>query len=197
MSFYGPPHSLHYGVPTTIPTATELGTRALLPPLMGNQAKKGNPMADFKSLLNKRIDEAERPPLLPAGVYEGIVRGHKFTETRFDPPTPIVQFAVELSGPSEDIDPEDLMDNGKEIKVQGRRFFPEFSLQEDDLWKLRAFLESCGIEVEGRSFGEAIPDTNNVPVLQTVTVTTGKAGSKNEGLQFNNPGRVTGTENVE
>jgi hypothetical protein len=54
-------------------------------------------MADFKSLLSKRVDDAERPATLPAGTYEGWYQrqiesnkqtGRRSSRQRSPPPQP-------------------------------------------------------------------------------------------------------------
>lgn len=149
--------------------------------------------ANFNHLLNKKMDEVERPALLPVGTYEGVIKGSEFGEARNEDKSPICTFQIQITGTTEDIDPEDLVDSkGKPIDPAGRRFRRDFFLTEDSLWKLKEFLESCGISTDGRSFGEAIPEAKNAPVLVTLNTAESKGGDT-----FNNIQRLTGTANVD
>lgn len=154
--------------------------------------------ADFKQLLNKKVDDAKRPPLLPAGDYEGVVKAWKAAEIDYkqgDGPQPVVEFNCQITAPGEGVDQEDLRDSeGKPFDPAGRRFQVQFSLKAEEDYRLSEFLQSCGIETEGRSFGESLPDTTNAPIFMTITHTQGKAGSANAGETFANCRKIVGQE---
>lgn len=152
--------------------------------------------ADFKSLLNKKVEDVKKPPVLHPGVYEGVVKGHKFEEREYSKgnPTAVCSFNLQLTGATEDIDPEDLLDSeGKPIDVSKYRQRYDYSIEESEVWKLKEFLTSCGIEFSGRSLGECIPDTTNAPVLITIIH---KPNNTPGGDPYVNVGRITGTANV-
>lgn len=152
--------------------------------------------ADFKGLLSKKVDDAKRPPLLPAGDYPGVVKGWKPDEVDYkqgDGPVPVVNFNVAITGIGEGMDPEDFKDaEGKEFSPDGRRFTVAFSLKSEEDYRLSEFLQSCGIETEGRSFGETLPDTANAPIFITVIHKQGKPGSANAGETFANVQKIVG-----
>lgn len=154
--------------------------------------------ADFKQLLNKKVDDAKRPPLLPAGDYEGRVVDWKVNERDYkqgDGPVPVVTFNCQITAAGEGVDVEDLKDaEGKPFDPAGRRFPVDYSLKPDEDYRLSEFLTSCGIETEGRSFGESLPDTRNAPIFMTVVHTQGKAGTANAGETFANCRKIVGQE---
>lgn len=154
--------------------------------------------ADFKQLLSKKVDEAKRPPLLPAGDYEGVVKEWKVTEVDYkqgDGPQAVVVFNCQITAPGEGVDIEDLKDEeGKPFDPAGRRFQVNFSLKADEDYRLSEFLQSCGIDTEGRSFGETLPDTRSAPIFMTVTHSQGKAGTPTAGETFANCRKIVGQE---
>lgn len=117
-------------------------------------------MVDFKALLSKPAADVKRPPALPPGTYPGIIANYKFDESR-EKKTPFVRFGLKITGPGEDVDADALqgIDLGK--REQRRDFF----LTEDAQWRLTEFMTSCGIDLSGKSIGEAIPELVNCPVL--------------------------------
>ena len=156
-------------------------------------------MADFKSLLSKRVDDAERPDILPAGNYEGVVTDYIPKESNTAEKTPQVQINVRLTSASDDIDPEDLINpKGKEIKVADRRLRHDFWLDEENQWKLSEFIRSCGVETAGRSFGETLPELKNAPVFVLVVQTPDKQKRNEDGspIIYNNIARLTGQAGV-
>jgi hypothetical protein len=156
-------------------------------------------MPDFKSLLSRKVDDAERPDTLPAGNYEGVVVDYQPIESNTAEKTPQVRVNVRLTNASEDIDPEDLINpKGKQIKVADRRMRHDFWLDEENQWKLSEFIRSCGVETAGRSFGETLPEVKNALVFVQVTQTPDKVKRNEDGspIIYNNVARLTGQAGV-
>lgn len=122
------------------------------------------PTVDFRDLLSKRMDTAVPPPPLPAGTYLGTVASHEY-QTSSKKKTPFVRFHLGVSGAGEDVDPESLQG----IDLAGKQLRMDFYLTDDARYRLRDFLESCGISVEGKTDGECIPQANGQAVQMTVT----------------------------
>lgn len=138
---------------------------------------------DFKSLLNRPIDEVTRPPALPAGTYYGIIKSHKFGESRFaDQETqqkdPVVLVMVSINEVGEDVDAEE----AKAAGAIGKLMSKEFSLVPEKQWPLKMFLEGIGIDTEGKTFDVAIPEMNNAQVMFEVT---SRENKKEPGQFFN------------
>jgi hypothetical protein len=152
-------------------------------------------MADFKSLLSKRVDDAERPDVLPAGTYEGVVVDYQPVESNTADRTPQVRVNVRLTAASDGVEAEDLVNaKGKPIRVADRRMRHDFWLDEENQWKLSEFIRSCGVETAGRSFGETLPEVKNAPVFVQVTQTPDKQKRNEDGspIIYNNIARLTG-----
>lgn len=152
---------------------------------------------DFTSLLSRKVDEAKRPPVLPPGTYEGTVVNYQPDEAQLKDGTrvPIVRFNLKLTAPTEDIDPEDLVDrDGKPIEVAGKRIRHDFWLDGQQDFRLSEFISSCGVETEGRSYGETLPECANAPVLVTVTQTQARDKVDKDGNpeMYNNASRLIG-----
>ena len=148
-------------------------------------------MPDFKELLNKKVDEQKRPPILPAGTYEGVVRDYVLGEARNEDKTPLITFNVQITGPTDDIDQEDLVDeDGNPVDPNGRRFRQDFFLTDAALYRLTEFIQSCGVDTSGKGFNEVLPDTKGAQVLVTLMQGTTKAGDPFNGVQ-----KLVGTAN--
>lgn len=118
---------------------------------------------EMMDLLRKPMNEIERPKLLPAGTYYGIIKSHELGKST-QKKTPFVRFHVALTGAGEDVDQELLEGIELAKKILRRDFF----LTEDALFRVKDFLASLGIEVEGRSLGECIPEAIGQSVMLTV-----------------------------
>lgn len=120
---------------------------------------------DFSTLLSKPADEVKRPPALPAGSYFGVIEKHAFDESR-EKKTPYVSYTVKLTGEyGDDVDAEGV----EGIDIAKRTMRKDFYLTEDALWRLKEFIESCGVPSVGRSLGEIIPEVVNCRVLCEVS----------------------------
>jgi hypothetical protein len=140
---------------------------------------------DFKSLLSKKVDDAERPKILPAGTWEGFVKAFEYSESQ-EKKTPMLNLQLGISSPGEDITSEEL--EGIDYAKRTLRF--TFYLTPDADWRLKDFLKSCGIETTGKSFGETVPDAVNAPVLMSVVQTPSRT---QEGEFYNNVQKIVGT----
>lgn len=110
---------------------------------------------NFEALLSQNTDEVEKPKPLPAGTYQMAVKEHAF-DTSSKKGTPYVRFQLTPVAPGEDVDQELLAQvnnwNQRSMKV-------DFYLTQDAVWRLKDFLEACGINTSGRTFAELIPET--------------------------------------
>ncbi len=108
---------------------------------------------DFKSLLEKRTDEVERPKPLPAGHYFAVVTGTENGNSK-EKGTPYVRFAFKIISPGDDVAQEGL----EGVKVEGRELRTDYYLTNDALFRLKDFFEACGLSLAGRTMGELIPE---------------------------------------
>lgn len=130
-------------------------------------------MVDFSKLLSKPIDDVSKPKPLPRGTYTGQVSGFEYAESK-EKKTPFVRYTLKVHAPGEDVDTDDL----EGITVAGKTLRKDFYLTDDSQWRVKEFLESCGIATSGRSLGETIPDAVNVQVMIEVTQRPGQDPSE-------------------
>jgi len=130
-------------------------------------------MADFKSLLSKPMDEIERPKPLPAGTYVGRIVKYDFAESQ-EKKTPYLRYTVQPEEVGDDVSPEDLAG----VDMTKKQLRKDFYLTNDAMYRLKEFLESCGIDVTGRSLGEAIPESRNARVLMGVVQRPSQDGTE-------------------
>lgn len=128
-------------------------------------------MPDFTELLRKPAGEAKEPPVLPQALYPGIISSHEFGDQNQNK-TPYVRYHLKCTGWPEDVEALEGVDLSK------RNFRKDFYLTEDSLWRLDEFLRSVGIELEGRSYEETIPEaigkSVNIEVVQSLSQRTNK-----------------------
>ena len=111
--------------------------------------------ANFADLLNVQADTIEKPKPLPMGTFGFVIADHEFGESA-QKKTPYVQFNVSPRVAGEDVD-EELLAEVKDW--QGKKMRATFYLTEDSIFRLKEFLEHCGIDIEGRTLAEGIPET--------------------------------------
>jgi hypothetical protein len=111
--------------------------------------------ADFASLLGQSADEIEKPKPLPMGTFTFQVGEHRFDESA-KKKTPFVEFKVTPKVAQEDVD-EDLLAEVKNWQEREMRL--TYYLTDDAIWRLKDFLEHCGISTAGRTLGECVPET--------------------------------------
>jgi len=117
---------------------------------------------NFSHLLRKPVSDAKKPPVLPEGTYYGQITKHDLGESA-QKKTPFLQWSGTYTHAEDSVDLRD--EAGEPIVLEGKRFQFSHYLTEDSLYRLREFLESCGLETEGRSFEELIPQAIGKSVM--------------------------------
>lgn len=116
---------------------------------------------NFKDLLRKPLDDIERPKPIPSGTWRGIVKNWEPFESS-QQKTPGLRFFIQPTGPGDDLDPAELV-NVDLTKLRQMRI--DFWLTDDSIYRLKDFMESCGVATTGRLLAEALPDLANAEVL--------------------------------
>ena len=112
-------------------------------------------MVDFAALLNKRTEEAVRPPPLPGGDYLLHVIKYSFDESDRKK-TPYCEFEIGVLAPGADIDPAGLQG----IDLNKKHLRLTFYLTDDAFWRFRRFIEeTLLINGTGRTFNQCLPET--------------------------------------
>lgn len=123
-------------------------------------------MASFADILNKKVDEVERPKPLPAGTYLGIVEGLPDIGTIGQNNTPKADIKIKLLQAEDDVDQDALKELGDRfpgISLRHRLF-----LTEDSAWRVKQFLEDhLGLDGTGKTLGELFNEAagNQVKVV--------------------------------
>lgn len=133
---------------------------------------------NFKDLLQKPMDEIERPKPIPAGNYALRTGNYEFGESA-QKKTPYVRYALNIVGPGPDIDPSDL--EGVDLRKKKLRF--DFYITPDSEYRIKNFAKTCGINTSGRSLGDILPELRNQDVTGRVSM---EPSEKEQGVFFNN-----------
>lgn len=133
-------------------------------------------MPDFSQLLRKPAGEAKRPPPLPPGDYYGIVKGYEVGDNNRNK-TPYVRFQVGLQDwPDSSADEwthaeaDGAVQNVTkgDVDLSKRQMRKDFFLTDDALWRLDEFIRTCGVNHQGRSYEEVLPELVGQPVTVEV-----------------------------
>lgn len=112
-------------------------------------------MTDFTALLEKPMDEIEKPKPLPVGSYLATIGQHKFDKAKNEKQTPFVSFPLMLNEPLPDVDADALAASlGKKQLTEVQMKVDQY-LTDDAVWRLKEMLENAGVE-SGLPLGEAI-----------------------------------------
>lgn len=132
-------------------------------------------MPDFSSLLRKPMAEAKRPPALPVGDYQGVIKSYELGDNNRQK-TPYVRFHVGLMGWPDSV-AEDERTGVDLSKKQLRR---DFYLTPDADWRLAEFLKSCGVAEQSFETGvpEAVGAQVTVEVQQYMNQTNSEIGNQ-------------------
>lgn len=120
-------------------------------------------MVDFSQLLRKPAGMGKPPKALPLGDYPGVVRNWEVGDSNRNR-TPYVRLQLVLTGWPDEVSPEDRGD----IDVSRRALRKDFYLTEESTWRLDKFIRSCGIESDGQTYEEVVPQLIGQPVLVQV-----------------------------
>lgn len=128
-------------------------------------AKPATKQQTFASILDKPASEIERPKPLPQGSYTAVVAGMPRFDKSTKKQTDFVEFTLNLLAAGEDVDAEELVAAGG---VEGKSRKATFYLTEQSGYRLKEFLEHCGVLEEGGTMRKAIDSTPNCQVGITI-----------------------------
>ena len=145
-------------------------------------------MPDFSTILSKPVTSAERPKPKAPGGYFGVVAKYELGESS-QKKTPYVRYHLNQVSPGPEVDQEMNTQNGIDLSKYTPYF--DYYLTDSAIFRLREFLESCGIPVDGRTFNETIPEAVGKPVLFEVENQTSNRPGK-EAEVFSSIADMTG-----
>lgn len=142
---------------------------------------------DFSKYLSIKGNEVEKPKPIPIGTYYGFIRSFKGEERQYNKDdkndkTPVISFTIHKFTASDDVDQTEL---GEFKGLENRVLTRDFSLREDQIYRLDEFLTSLGISGDDRTFGDRLNDTVNQPVMVAInqrqfTTRSGETGIAND-----------------
>lgn len=133
----------------------------------------------LQSILDRPASEIARPKPIPAGTYTCVVR--KFEHGKSSKKgTEFVEFTLVPVTAGPEIDQAELdfaltKPSGEKILLKDRTLRHTCYITEDAAWRLKKFLNDCGVE-DGTSLGAMINQCINASVLVTVKHTNSDDG---------------------
>lgn len=112
----------------------------------------------FGALLDTPGSEIERPKPLPVGSYTAMVMGLPRQDKSKNKGTEFVEFTLKLLEAQDDVDADELKAMGGLVD---KTIKDTYYITEGSLWRLKDFLENCGIDLDDSSLREAIEETPN------------------------------------
>jgi hypothetical protein len=133
---------------------------------------------NLSDLLNKTQADAPRPVALPDGTYYGVIKAQEFM-TSTQKKTPGCQYTVQLTHAHEDVDLSEELNN-PDFKPINERIIKSTGttlwLSENALFQFFDFMQSLGIETEGRTIKELAPQPVGQAVMLDITRLPNRAG---------------------
>ena len=117
-------------------------------------------MADFESVLDKKIEEVEKPKPKPVGTYLGVLQGLPTQKKVGQDEMDVIGFRVKLIAPQDDVDAEALADQPPISEWPALRH-DIFVHTEQGVWGLKQFLSrTLGFEEgEGKTIRQSLAET--------------------------------------
>lgn len=120
---------------------------------------------NFSSILDQQASDIEPPKNLPVGSYVCLVDGRHETGESSQKKTPYVRFTLRPTEAMEDVDQEALEEAGG---IGSQTIRADFYLTENSAYRLKEFLEHCGIDSEGRTIRQMLDDAPGSTVIATI-----------------------------
>jgi hypothetical protein len=130
---------------------------------------------NFAALLDKAPTEIEKPKPLPVGVYTCIVKGLPKFDKSSKKQTEYVEFTLQPIATVGEVDEDALKASGG---LEGKTLRDTYYITENSLWRLKKFLEDCGLDVddESQSLRTLIDATPNCQVNVSIKHEMGNDG---------------------
>lgn len=127
----------------------------------------------FSPILSKSWDDVEAPKPFPTGSYLFIVKGLPRFDKSSKKQTEFYEFTLQPIQALDDVDDDALREFGGFVDKTIRT---TFYLTEDALYRLKEFVEACGVSTAGRTPAQTINDLPNCQVIGVVKHTIGQNG---------------------
>ncbi len=120
---------------------------------------------DFASVLDTPASEIERPKPLPRGTYHTIVQGQPRIDKSAKKGTEFSEFTLKILEPLDDVDEDELAAYGP---VRDKTTRVTFYHTPNSVYRLKEFIEHCGIDTEKGSLRQLIAETPGCQVLANI-----------------------------
>lgn len=129
-------------------------------------------MPDFSKLLKMPAGKAKKPSALPIADYPGVIKSFELGDQNKNR-TPYARLQLGLTGWADSVDEADRVEEGsdgqpKPIDLSKKQLRKDYYLTDEALWRLDALITSLGIEPNGRTYEEVLPELVGKPVLVQV-----------------------------
>lgn len=125
-------------------------------------------MSNFTDILNKPAASIEAPKPLPVGTYLCLVDGPGEMGKIGKDQTDCVNFKLKCAQAQPDVDQAQLVEALKGASLQDKTIRHRLFITEAAAFRLRKFLEDCGIEAGTKSLGEMISEAPGHQVMVTL-----------------------------
>lgn len=125
-------------------------------------------MPDFSDILNRNVDDIERPKPMPVGTYKTVIKGQPRFDKSTKKQTEFVEFTHNIVEAADDVDEDSLKEYLNGEKLRGKEIKNVYYLTENSLWRIKEFLGHCGLDVDGHKLGALIEATPNCEVYLTI-----------------------------
>lgn len=127
---------------------------------------------NFSDILDMQSSEIERPKPAPAGTYSCVVSGLPEHGLSAKKKTPFVMFLLKPTSARDDVDADELEEaltsaDGSTKKLGDLTFRATYYTTPDAMWRLKEFLDDCGIPDDG-TIRQRIDQAPNKEVLATI-----------------------------
>ena len=150
-------------------------------------------MPKFTDALDTKVEDIERPPLLPVGSYNALVSKLPTQDTIADGRFDVVDYMMKITSPLDDVDPDSLKEYGAlDNTVIRHRFL--FNTEDDQAFaktefQHRQFLENAlQLETKGKTVKQMMNDSVNAPC---VVMIRWRADKNDPEIQYAEIGRAT------
>lgn len=145
---------------------------------------------NFNDALNVKMEEIERPPLIPVGTYRAVVSKVPVSDTISEGKYDTLDFMLKLAEAQDDVDQDELKEYGplSSATVRHRFLFntEDKAMFDRTLYNLKRFLEEH-LKVEGGSLKECI---NNALNHQCLVAVKWRPDKDDPEIQYNEVGKT-------
>jgi hypothetical protein len=137
---------------------------------------------NFGSILDRPSEGGKRPPPLPVGTYNTLIKGLPRYGKSDKKGTDFVEFTHQFVQAYDDVSEEDLntaltKPSGEVVKLSDRTIRNTYYLTEDAKWRVERFLKHCGLdEADFESIRQMIDATPGRQVAITIKHTPSDDG---------------------